>query len=244
MAIQKNVRNSPKFLLALQKVVLFVLFSLCWQHCKLVCDPIWPQPEISWEPVCFLLMIPLYGQKNRRYGLSHGVLALLLVVSAASHKWTSQWKWKLKNKNKKHVHSYRSFLKPQERIWLKETIVLASFLSCLFPALCLLYLCMQWTHGCGWKVLLLKFLAKPNCSAEADRLYGKVTMLTCGGEVSKIGGKERESRQKFDLFDPKMDFAIQIHSDKMLGRFCFHSNIGKKYILQPSKLSWSGTAVL
>lgn len=99
---------------------------------------------------------------------------------------------------------------------------------------------MQWTHGCGWKVLLLKFLAKPNCSAEADRLYGKVTVLTWGqGDICKIEGKEKEgeSRQKLDLFDPKMYFSIQIHSDKMLRRFCFHSSIGKKSILQPSKLS-------
>lgn len=85
-------KKSDKFLLSLQRVVLFVLFSLCWHHCKLVCEPAWPQQEVSCEPACFLLRIPLPGQKNRRYGLSHGVLALLLVVAAASHKWTIQWK--------------------------------------------------------------------------------------------------------------------------------------------------------
>lgn len=82
------------------------------------------------------------------------------------------------------------------------------------------------------------------------RLTGFMEKWPCwlGGEkeVSKIRGKERE-RAQTELwwgFDPKRHFSIQIHSEKVLGRFCFHSNIGKISILQHSKLSWSGTAVL
>lgn len=73
------------------------------------------------------------------------------------------------------------------------------------------------------------FLAKPDCSAEADRLYGKLTMLTCGrGSGSWIGGEEKESREQFDLFDLKMYSSTQTHSAKMLGRFSFSFQYRKK----------------
>lgn len=63
---------------------------------------------------------------------SHGVLALLLAVSAAGHKWTSQWKWKSKN-----MHTVIKLSQASRKNLVKmEPLVLYLFLSRLFPALC------------------------------------------------------------------------------------------------------------
>lgn len=54
------------------------------------------------------------------------------------------------------------------------------------------------------------------------------------GERSRFlrSGEKRKSAQTdmWWCFDPKMPFSIQIHSDKVLRRFCFHSNQYRKNI--------------
>lgn len=176
----KNLRNSLKFLLALQRVVFFVTFRLCWQHCKLLGDPEWPQLEMRTgffplEDTNY--MYPPYSTARTKVWYFQWYFG-----TAASHKRKSQWKWKLKNRTKNNARTYRSFFKPQERITLKWIYCFVNFL--LLSILCSLIVisCVEWTHGYVWKVLSLKFLAKPIFSAEADRFYGKVTMLTCGRE--------------------------------------------------------------
>lgn len=239
-------KNSEKFLLSLRRVVLFVLFSLCCHHCKLVCDPAWPQQEVSCEPACFLLRIPLPGQKNRRYGLSHGVLALLIVVAAASRKWTIQWKWKFKKENKKDAHSYRSFLKLQERIWLELNHYFGIFFYLSVPC-SLLVISLHATDP--W-LCLERHFADISCQTRVlcrgwQTLWKSDHVDLCVGEVSKIGEKEKEWEQTeiYSFWSKNIFFHSNTfwqNAQKVLVSFQYR----KKSVLQPSKLPWSGTAVL
>lgn len=128
----KNLRNSLKFLLALQRVVFFVTFRLCWQHCKLLGDPEWPQLEMRTgffplEDTNY--MYPPYSTARTKVWYFQWYFG-----TAASHKWKSQWKWKSKNRTKNNAQTYRSFFKPQERITLKWIYCFVNFL--LLSILC------------------------------------------------------------------------------------------------------------
>lgn len=191
MAIHKIQELALNFSLPCRKFY-SLLISLCWQQSKLACDLAWPQIEIFMRTNLFLLWdITVWSEKQKVQSFPW-CFGTMCVVSAASHECTSKCKWKLEIKKKKKISQLQKLSQASRKGLIK---VKHLFCYLFYLVYFLLSACEQWTHGCGQKVLLLKFLAKPSCCAEADRLLGKVTMLTSGGRFLRLEGKgERANR--------------------------------------------------